>query len=204
MTPERIAAVADRMEGGDAVKECVRALGAADLLGVGWPKEYGGRGFTALEQFIFFEEAQRVNAPIPLVTLNTVGPTLDALRHRGAEAEVSAGDPGRHRRVRDRLLRAVGGKRSGVAAHHRGARRRRLHHQRPEDVHQRRGVRRLHLARRAHRSQRSRSTRASRSSSCRRRRPDSPGSRCTPCRASPPSTPSTTTCGCRPALDRGR
>ena len=54
MTPERIAAVAGRMEGGDAVKECVRALGAANLLGVGWPKEYGGRGFTALEQFIFF------------------------------------------------------------------------------------------------------------------------------------------------------
>ncbi|WP_006245749.1 acyl-CoA dehydrogenase family protein [Mycolicibacterium tusciae] len=76
MTPERIAAVAGRMEGGEAVKECVRALGAANLLGVGWPKEYGGRGFTALEQFIFFEEAQRVNAPIPLVTLNTVGPTL--------------------------------------------------------------------------------------------------------------------------------
>ena len=76
MTPERIAAVAGRMEGGDEVKECVRALGAAGLLGVGWPKEYGGRGFTALEQFIFFEEAQRVNAPIPLVTLNTVGPTL--------------------------------------------------------------------------------------------------------------------------------
>src|SRR6202011_5630363 len=76
MTPERIAAVAGRMEGGDPVKECVQALGAANLLGVGWPKEYGGRGFTALEQFIFFEEAQRVNAPIPLVTLNTVGPTL--------------------------------------------------------------------------------------------------------------------------------
>ena len=76
MTPERIAAVAGRMEGGDAVKDCVQALGAANLLGVGWPKEYGGQGFTALEQFIFFEEAQRVNAPIPLVTLNTVGPTL--------------------------------------------------------------------------------------------------------------------------------
>jgi alkylation response protein AidB-like acyl-CoA dehydrogenase len=76
MTPERIKAVADRMEGGPAVKDCVRALGAAHLLGVGWPKEYGGRGFSAIEQFIFFEEAQRVNAPIPLVTLNTVGPTL--------------------------------------------------------------------------------------------------------------------------------
>src|SRR3984893_17089606 len=76
MTPERIKAVADRMEGGPTVKECVQALGAAHLLGVGWPKEYGGQGFSALEQFIFFEEAQRVNAPIPLVTLNTVGPTL--------------------------------------------------------------------------------------------------------------------------------
>ena len=76
MTPERIKAVADRMEGGPTVKECVQALGAAHLLGVGWPKEYGGQGFSAIEQFIFFEEAQRVNAPIPLVTLNTVGPTL--------------------------------------------------------------------------------------------------------------------------------
>src|ERR1700761_3217544 len=84
MTPERIAAVAGRREGGDAVKECVRALGEANLLGVGWSKEYGGRGFTALEQFIFFEEAQRVNAPIPLVTLNTVGPTL---AHCGTEEQ---------------------------------------------------------------------------------------------------------------------
>ncbi len=54
----------------------MRALAAADLLGVGWPKEFGGRGFSAIEQFIFAEEARRVNAPIPLVTLNTVGPTL--------------------------------------------------------------------------------------------------------------------------------
>jgi alkylation response protein AidB-like acyl-CoA dehydrogenase len=29
------------------VKKCVQALGAAHLLGVGWPKEYGGGGFTA-------------------------------------------------------------------------------------------------------------------------------------------------------------
>ncbi|WP_375481899.1 acyl-CoA dehydrogenase family protein [uncultured Mycobacterium sp.] len=76
MTPERSAAVNARMEGGPEVRECVSALAAANLLGVGWPKEYGGRGFSAIEQFIFFEEARRVNAPIPLVTLNTVGPTL--------------------------------------------------------------------------------------------------------------------------------
>src|ERR1700712_1504280 len=76
MTPERSAAVSRRREGGPAIKECVRALAAANLLGVGWPKEYGGQGFSAIEQHIFFEEAKRVNAPIPLVTLNTVGPTL--------------------------------------------------------------------------------------------------------------------------------
>jgi alkylation response protein AidB-like acyl-CoA dehydrogenase len=76
MTPERTLALSARMEGGPETRECIRALAAAGLLGVGWPKEYGGRGFSAIEQFIFAEEAQRVNAPIPLVTLNTVGPTL--------------------------------------------------------------------------------------------------------------------------------
>jgi alkylation response protein AidB-like acyl-CoA dehydrogenase len=76
MTPERTAALDGRIEGGPEVRECIRALAAANLLGVGWPKEYGGRGFSAIEQFIFSEEARRVNAPIPLVTLNTVGPTL--------------------------------------------------------------------------------------------------------------------------------
>jgi alkylation response protein AidB-like acyl-CoA dehydrogenase len=76
MTPERIAAVKGNMEGGPAVKECRRALAAAKLLGVGWPREYGGRGFSALEQHIFFEEAKRLSAPMPFVTLNTVGPTL--------------------------------------------------------------------------------------------------------------------------------
>jgi 3-oxocholest-4-en-26-oyl-CoA dehydrogenase alpha subunit len=84
MTPERRAAVSERMDGGPAVRECVRALAAADLLGVGWPKEFGGRGFSAIEQFIFAEEARRVNAPIPLVTLNTVGPTL---MHFGTEEQ---------------------------------------------------------------------------------------------------------------------
>lgn len=76
MTPERAAAMSRRTEGGPAVKECVRALAAENLLGVGWPKEYGGHGFSAIEQHIFFDEAKRLNAPIPLVTLNTVGPTL--------------------------------------------------------------------------------------------------------------------------------
>ena len=76
MTPERRAAVANLTEGGAAMTECRRALGEAGLLGVAWPVEYGGSGLTALEQYIFGEEARRVNAPLPFVTLNTVGPTL--------------------------------------------------------------------------------------------------------------------------------
>ncbi|ULE34476.1 acyl-CoA dehydrogenase family protein [Mycobacterium sp. IDR2000157661] len=76
MTPERRAAVSGLTEGGAAIGECRRALGAAGLLGVAWPVEYGGSGLTALEQYIFGEEARRVNAPLPMITLNTVGPTL--------------------------------------------------------------------------------------------------------------------------------
>lgn len=76
MTPERREAVAGLLEGGVAMTECRRALGEAGLLGVAWPVEYGGSGLTALEQYIFGEEARRVHAPLPFVTLNTVGPTL--------------------------------------------------------------------------------------------------------------------------------
>jgi 3-oxocholest-4-en-26-oyl-CoA dehydrogenase alpha subunit len=76
MTPERRASVAIPTEGGQAVADCRRALGEAGLLGVAWPTEYGGQGLTALEQYIFGEEARRVSAPLPMITLNTVGPTL--------------------------------------------------------------------------------------------------------------------------------
>jgi 3-oxocholest-4-en-26-oyl-CoA dehydrogenase alpha subunit len=51
-------------------------LGADGWLGVGWPREYGGRGLTPVEQYIFFDEAARAGLPLPLVALNTVGPTL--------------------------------------------------------------------------------------------------------------------------------
>ncbi|MFM9373429.1 acyl-CoA dehydrogenase family protein [Streptomyces sp. Da 82-17] len=57
-------------------RETVRRLGADGWLGVGWPKEYGGRGLTPMEQFIFFDEAAQAGVPLPLMALNTVGPTL--------------------------------------------------------------------------------------------------------------------------------
>ncbi|OIJ87503.1 acyl-CoA dehydrogenase [Streptomyces sp. MUSC 14] len=54
----------------------LRRIGADGWLGLGWPVEYGGQGRGADEQFVFFDEAHRAGAPVSMVTLNTVGPTL--------------------------------------------------------------------------------------------------------------------------------
>ncbi|MGY5008240.1 acyl-CoA dehydrogenase family protein [Streptomyces sp. 900105755] len=54
----------------------LRRIGADGLLGLGWPVEYGGQGRGTDEQFVFFDEAYRAGAPVSMVTLNTVGPTL--------------------------------------------------------------------------------------------------------------------------------
>ncbi|WP_314243323.1 acyl-CoA dehydrogenase family protein [Streptomyces kutzneri] len=60
----------------DRQRELLRRIGADGLLGLGWPVEYGGQGRGADEQFVFFDEAYRAGAPVSMVTLNTVGPTL--------------------------------------------------------------------------------------------------------------------------------
>ena len=57
-------------------KALIRQIGADGWLGVGWPIEYGGRGFTPIEQYIFFDESQAAGCPIPFLTTNTVGPTI--------------------------------------------------------------------------------------------------------------------------------
>ena len=63
-------------EGGAVYRSVIRRMGKDGWLGIGWPKEYGGQGRPATDQFIFFNEVQRARAPFPFVTLNTVGPTL--------------------------------------------------------------------------------------------------------------------------------
>jgi alkylation response protein AidB-like acyl-CoA dehydrogenase len=57
-------------------RETIRRLGIDGWLGVGWPTEYGGRGLSPMEQFIFFDEAAQAGVPLPLMALNTVGPTI--------------------------------------------------------------------------------------------------------------------------------
>ena len=61
---------------GPVYREVVQRMGRDGWLGVGWPVEYGGRGFGQIEQQIFVNEAARADVPLPAVTLQTVGPTL--------------------------------------------------------------------------------------------------------------------------------
>ncbi|MFJ4825986.1 acyl-CoA dehydrogenase family protein [Streptomyces bacillaris] len=57
-------------------RRLLRRIGADGMLGLGWPVAYGGQGRGPDEQFVFFDEAYRAGAPVSMVTLNTVGPTL--------------------------------------------------------------------------------------------------------------------------------
>ena len=61
---------------GPAVRRVVKQMGSDGWLGIGWPKEWGGQGRSAIEQFIFFDESMRSGAPVPMLTINTVGPTI--------------------------------------------------------------------------------------------------------------------------------
>ena len=55
-----------------------RKLGEAGWLGLSWPKEYGGRGASAMEQVIYLRELRAHDAPGPIdmLGLDMVGPTL--------------------------------------------------------------------------------------------------------------------------------
>ena len=76
LTPEVRARLAGAGGVGKENRKVVKQMGADGWLGVGWPKEWGGRGFSAVEQFIWFDEAMRAGAPVPMLTINTVGPTI--------------------------------------------------------------------------------------------------------------------------------
>ncbi len=63
---------------GEAYHRTIRQMGEDGWMGVGWPVEYGGKGLGGIEQQIFANEASRADVHLPAVTLQTVGPTLQA------------------------------------------------------------------------------------------------------------------------------
>ncbi|MGH9048547.1 MAG: acyl-CoA dehydrogenase family protein [Acidimicrobiia bacterium] len=76
LTPEVEQELAHSHGVGPAMRRVVRQMGDDGWLGIGWPTEYGGQGRSAIEQFIFFDESMRAGAPVPMLTINTVGPTI--------------------------------------------------------------------------------------------------------------------------------
>ncbi|WP_366101796.1 acyl-CoA dehydrogenase family protein [uncultured Dietzia sp.] len=76
---------------GKTYEEIIKRMGRDGWLGVGWPAEYGGKGFGHLEQQIFTNEATRADVPLPSVTLQTVGPTL---QNYGTQAQKDKFLPG--------------------------------------------------------------------------------------------------------------
>jgi len=77
-TPDLRAALDAEWEemGGPVFREVVGRMGKDGWLGIGWPREHGGQGRTPLEQFIFWDETYRARAPLPIIAVNTIGPTL--------------------------------------------------------------------------------------------------------------------------------
>jgi alkylation response protein AidB-like acyl-CoA dehydrogenase len=62
--------------GGPEFRRAMQRIGKDGLIGLSWPKEYGGQERSAVEQFIFADEIQAIGFPFPFLTLNTIGPIL--------------------------------------------------------------------------------------------------------------------------------
>jgi len=78
----------DRDDYVEYLRDWQRKLYEGGWAGINWPKEYGGRGASLMEQAIFQEELARANAPqlIGTIGLSLVGPTIIAM---GTEAQKS-------------------------------------------------------------------------------------------------------------------
>ncbi len=79
---EKVRAGSDipRAEGYDFLRKWQRQLYDAGFMGLTWPKEYGGRGLTFMEELILHEEMALVKAPpvLNILALGMAGPTIIA------------------------------------------------------------------------------------------------------------------------------
>jgi len=76
ITPEVRAEVRRREAGGPILRRVAQQMGADGWLGIGWPTAYGGRGMAPIDQFILFDESMRASAPVPMLAVNSIAPTI--------------------------------------------------------------------------------------------------------------------------------
>ena len=62
--------------GGPEFRKALRKIGKAGWIGLSWPKKYGGKEASPLEQYIFTEEVMRSGFPYPFLTTDSIGPTI--------------------------------------------------------------------------------------------------------------------------------
>ena len=139
MTPERreaLSSVQGEFGIGNVYRETVAQMGKDGWLTLNWPKEYGGQDRSPMDSLIFTDEAAIAGAPVPFLTINSVAPTIMAFgtdeQKKFFLPKIAAGD----------LHFSIGYSEPGAGTDlanlrtTRGARRRRLCGQRPEDVDQ--------------------------------------------------------------------
>jgi alkylation response protein AidB-like acyl-CoA dehydrogenase len=77
-TGDRLTRTAEAEEGMNVYKEFARRLATRGWVAPHWPKEYGGLGFSVIEQLVFNEEMADANAPIGYSSIGVgwAGPTI--------------------------------------------------------------------------------------------------------------------------------
>jgi alkylation response protein AidB-like acyl-CoA dehydrogenase len=76
LTDDVVAAISSGEGTGPVARRVWMKMAADGWAGIGWPKEWGGQGRTPIEQFVFFDESMRAGAPVPMLTINSVAPTI--------------------------------------------------------------------------------------------------------------------------------
>ena len=94
-----------------------RKLYDAGWAGISWPKEYGGRGASLMEQVIFIEEMARAEAPpmANVLGLGLIGPTIIAFGTEAQKKRYLQQNPERRRDLVPGIFGAERGQRSGGA-----------------------------------------------------------------------------------------
>lgn len=93
---------AEGAAGGPTRSRVLRQMGTDGWLGIGWPTEFGGQDRGPDAQYVLFDESYRAGAPLPMVTLTTVAPTL---MDKGSQAQKEYFLP---RILRGELIFAIG------------------------------------------------------------------------------------------------
>jgi|TARA_B110000902_G_scaffold222290_2_gene258377 alkylation response protein AidB-like acyl-CoA dehydrogenase len=62
--------------GGPEFRRLLKKMGSDGWIALSWPKKYGGREASPIEQYIFTDEVMRAGFPYPFLTTESVGPVL--------------------------------------------------------------------------------------------------------------------------------